>query len=37
MWRYSIVKAQRELGYQPQVPLAEGLPRTLEWYHVQER
>jgi nucleoside-diphosphate-sugar epimerase len=37
MRRYSIEKAQRELGYQPRVPLSEGLRRTLEWFHVQKR
>jgi nucleoside-diphosphate-sugar epimerase len=37
MRRYSIEKAQRELGYQPRVPLTEGLRGTLEWFHVQER
>lgn len=29
---FSIAKAQRELGYQPQVDLAAGLRRTAEWY-----
>jgi dihydroflavonol-4-reductase len=30
---FSIEKAQRLLGYQPRVPLEEGLRRTLDWYH----
>ncbi|MBA3759294.1 MAG: NAD-dependent epimerase/dehydratase family protein [Gemmatimonadales bacterium] len=29
---FTIAKAQRLLGYQPQVPLEEGLRRTLKWY-----
>jgi nucleoside-diphosphate-sugar epimerase len=29
---FKIDKAKRELGYQPQVGLAEGLKRTAEWY-----
>ena len=29
---FSIAKAQRELGYQPQVTLEDGLRRTFEWY-----
>lgn len=36
MRRYSIDKAQRELGYQPQVSLTEGLRRTLDWFGVQK-
>jgi len=27
-----IAKARELLGYQPQVPLSEGLPRTIEWW-----
>lgn len=30
--RHAIDKAQRELGYTPQVPLREGLRLTAEWY-----
>jgi nucleoside-diphosphate-sugar epimerase len=29
---FTIAKAQRLLGYQPQVPLPEGLSRTLNSY-----
>lgn len=29
----SIEKARRELGYEPGIPIEEGLPRTLAWYH----
>ena len=29
---FSIAKAQRLVGYEPQVPLETGLRRTLEWY-----
>lgn len=29
---FSIDKAQRELGYQPQIDLPEGLSRTVAWY-----
>jgi nucleoside-diphosphate-sugar epimerase len=31
--RFSIERARTELGWSPQVPAAEGLRRTLEWYH----
>lgn len=31
-----ISKARQQLGWQPQVPLAEGLPRTVAWY-LEER
>lgn len=30
--RFDISKAKRELGYEPRVPLREGVRRTLEWY-----
>jgi nucleoside-diphosphate-sugar epimerase len=30
--RFSIAKAERELGYAPQVDLPEGIRRTVEWY-----
>jgi dTDP-glucose 4,6-dehydratase len=32
--RYSvdITKIREELGYQPEVPFAEGLAQTVEWY-----
>jgi nucleoside-diphosphate-sugar epimerase len=30
--RYSMERARTELGWQPRVPAAEGLRRTLEWY-----
>jgi nucleoside-diphosphate-sugar epimerase len=29
---FSIEKARRMLGYQPQVKLRDGLRETLEWY-----
>ena len=29
---FSIAKAQRELGYQPQVELEDGLKQTIQWY-----
>lgn len=29
----SIAKARRELGYNPSIPLDEGLKRSLTWYH----
>jgi nucleoside-diphosphate-sugar epimerase len=32
---FSIAKAQRLLGYQPAVPLDEGLRRTADWYRSQ--
>ena len=31
---FSIAKAQRELGYQPRVPLEDGLRRSFEWYQM---
>lgn len=34
-WRFSSVKARRELGYQP-LPLMEGLVRTLDWLATTE-
>jgi nucleoside-diphosphate-sugar epimerase len=36
MRRYSIDKARRELGYQPQISLTEGLHRMLDWFCVQK-
>lgn len=30
-WSFSIEKARRELGYEPQVSLEDGMRRTLEW------
>ena len=30
---FDISRAQRELGYPPQVGLRDGITRTLEWYH----
>jgi nucleoside-diphosphate-sugar epimerase len=32
---FSIARAQQELGYQPAVPLKEGLARTAAWYREQ--
>jgi nucleoside-diphosphate-sugar epimerase len=32
---FDISKAKKELGYEPQVPLREGLARTAEWYKKQ--
>ena len=34
---FDISKAQRELGYQPEVPLEEGLRRTLAWHEARVR
>lgn len=31
-WRCDITPARRELGYNPQVPLEEGVKRTVAWY-----
>ena len=31
-WRCDIEPARRELGYEPQVKLAEGVRRSIEWY-----
>jgi nucleoside-diphosphate-sugar epimerase len=35
--RFSIERARTELGWQPRVPAAEGLRRTLEWYRSSQR
>lgn len=32
---FSIEKAKRLIGFEPQVPLAEGLARTAEWYRAE--
>jgi nucleoside-diphosphate-sugar epimerase len=29
---FSVARARTELGWRPQVPVAEGLRRTLDWY-----
>ncbi len=34
-WNCSIVKAERELGYQPQYDLARGLEESIRWYKQQ--
>lgn len=34
---YSIQKARRELGYEPQVSTREGIRRTIRWYREWER
>ena len=34
--RYSIEKARRELGYEPQVSYREGLPPALDWIAAEE-
>ena len=31
-WRCDIEPARRELGYEPQVKLAEGVRRSIQWY-----
>ena len=31
-WRCDIEPARRELGYQPQVKLQEGVRRSIAWY-----
>ena len=31
-WRCDITPARRELGYEPQVQLAEGVRRSIQWY-----
>ena len=31
-WRCDIEPARRELGYEPQVKLEEGVKRSIEWY-----
>jgi nucleoside-diphosphate-sugar epimerase len=33
---FSIERARRELGYQPQVPLSEGLRLTADWYRAHD-
>ena len=35
--RHAIDKAQRELGYRPQVPVREGLRLTATWYRAQDQ
>jgi nucleoside-diphosphate-sugar epimerase len=35
--RHAIDKAQRELGYRPQVPVREGLRLTAAWYREQDQ
>jgi nucleoside-diphosphate-sugar epimerase len=37
--RFDISRARRELGFCPQVPLAEGVRRSIAWYRTtsQER
>jgi nucleoside-diphosphate-sugar epimerase len=32
---FSVGKAKRVIGYEPRVPLAEGLSRTVEWYRAK--
>jgi nucleoside-diphosphate-sugar epimerase len=34
-WGYSIEAARKELGYQPQIDLREGIKRTVAWYREQ--
>jgi GDP-L-fucose synthase len=34
---FDITRARRELGYQPEVDLKEGLRRTVEWYRAHRR
>lgn len=34
---YDISKIRRELGFRPQVPIDEGMRRTVEWYHQLKR
>jgi len=33
--RHSIEKARRELGYEPQIAVREGVRRAAEWYREQ--
>ncbi|MGN6173496.1 MAG: hypothetical protein ACTHPS_11180, partial [Streptosporangiaceae bacterium] len=35
--RFSIGRARRELGFSPQVDLAEGVRRSVEWYRASAR
>lgn len=35
--RYAINKARRELGYEPQVPIREGVRLTADWYRQRHR
>jgi nucleoside-diphosphate-sugar epimerase len=35
-WVISIDKARRELGFEPEYPLEEGMRRTVEWYREKE-
>jgi nucleoside-diphosphate-sugar epimerase len=35
--RFSIEKARRELGYEPQISYREGLPPALDWIQAVER
>jgi nucleoside-diphosphate-sugar epimerase len=34
-WACCIARSKHELGYQPRVPIAQGLRETIEWYKGQ--
>jgi nucleoside-diphosphate-sugar epimerase len=34
--QFSVEKARSQLGWEPRVPAAEGLRRTLDWYRAAE-
>jgi nucleoside-diphosphate-sugar epimerase len=36
-WVYDSSKARQVFGYQPQVPLPQGIARTLQWYQARDQ